>query len=169
MCIRDSLFFIKSNFIVAQNCSAPEIPEYSENFLFWPPSCWLEGNEGMPTSGPANFDDSAWVTDGFGNIGSSGSARINISQTNLNNEWFISPEIDLTGGPYDLIFEIAVTNALDFNASNFGSDDKVQLVFTIDGGASWTILETWDNTSSVSNTGQTILYDLSPYLSLIHI
>jgi len=156
--------YSNSNYFLSTTCT-PESPVYCQDFSQMsasPPYCWEEGNLGSPTSGPANNSDSGWKQDGFGNIGTSGAARIKIFRANLNNEWLISPEFDLSYGSWMLEFNIALTASVDTSPSNLGSDDKVTLVIT-DDGINWSILETWDNSSSISNLGQNHFYDLSNF------
>jgi len=79
------------------------------------------------------------------------------------SDWLISAPYDLSAGGYQLDFNISLTVWNSTNAGNLGSDDQVVLLISEDAGATWTTLLTWDNTSSVSNTGEGVSVDLTPY------
>ena len=70
---------------------------YSQDFSTFIPTCWTEYANGTPSTGPTGSAGlGAWTSDGFMNAGFSGAARINIYGTSSgDNDWLISPEIDL--------------------------------------------------------------------------
>ena len=137
-------------------------PDYIEDFASMtssnPPSCWEEGSG--PVTGPTSTGSSTWVSDGFANNGSSGSARINLYSAS-HKEWLMSPLFDLSAGGYELKFDVAVTAFSGTAASAMGSDDEVQLLYTEDGGTTWTNLMTWDASNTPSNTGDAIQINLA--------
>ncbi|HIP47467.1 MAG TPA: T9SS type A sorting domain-containing protein [Lutibacter sp.] len=50
-------------------------------------------------------------------------------------------------------FTLALTQHNSTDAAVLGSDDQIQLVYSLDYGKTWVEIQTWDNTSSISNTG----------------
>ena len=135
-------------------------PDYSEDFTDFLPGCWEEAQG--PASGPTTTGSSTWTSDGFANNGTTGSARVNL-YSNSHEEWLISPVFDLSGGNYELSFDVAVTAYSDDTASPMGSDDEVQLLVSTDNGATWSSLMTWNASNTPSNTGDNITFGLSNY------
>ena len=136
-------------------------PDYLEDFTVFLPDCWDE-NTG-PVTGPTGTPGtSAWIADGFGNNGSTGSARVNLYNT-AHQEWLITPNFDLSAGGYELNFDVAVTAFSGTGPSAMGSDDEVQLLVTTDGGNTWSNLMTWNTGNTPSNTGDNITIDISTY------
>ncbi|MBC2845470.1 T9SS type A sorting domain-containing protein [Winogradskyella flava] len=153
-------------FAFSTPCSA-FVPDYLESFdVSVAPDCWLEAGSGDPTTGPSDFGSGFWNHDEFANIGSTNnSAQINL-YTDNREDWLISPMFDLSGGSYELVYTVALT---DFGNSNppelngMGSDDEVQVLISDDGGASWTNLITYNQSSFPSETGDVETFDLSAY------
>ncbi len=136
-------------------------PDYLEDFTTFLPNCWDE-NTG-PVTGPTGTSGiSAWTSDGFANNGTTGSARINLYSTS-HQDWLITPNFDLTGGGFELNFDVAVTTYSGTGSSNMGSDDEVQLLVTTDGGITWSNLMTWNTGNTPSNTGDNTTVDISAY------
>jgi len=170
------------DFYVQSNCGAGDLsefvggtsfqtecavytPDYLEDFTDFVPNCWEEAGEGLPSDGPSNFDTSNWSDDEYLNAGTNMAVNINL-YTNSREEWLISPSFDLSGGIYELIYNVALT---DYNNSDvpegagMGSDDEVQVLITQDNGATWENLITYNQASYPSNTGDTEVIDLSAY------
>ena len=53
-------------------------------------------------------------------------------------------------------FTIALTQHNATDVANLGSDDQIQLLYSLDFGKTWQNLRTWDTSSSISNTGDFI-------------
>jgi hypothetical protein len=139
-------------------------PDYIEQFDTIIPDCWDEADSGDATTGPGDFGGGAWIADEFINIGTNdGAYKINLFTTG-KSDWILSPEFDLTGGPFQVEFDFAITNWNSSTvAGTLGSDDIVQLLITQDGGTSWTPLLTYDNTSVVPLPGITPVVTLEAY------
>ncbi|WP_411894072.1 gliding motility-associated C-terminal domain-containing protein [Winogradskyella sp. A2] len=147
------------------------VPDYLEDFTTIIPNCWDEASNGDPTTGPTDLGDGAWLADEFLNIGTAdGAYKINLFSTG-KSDWIISPQFDLTGGPFQVEFDFAITNWNSSTvAGTLGSDDSVQFLMTTDNGATWTPLITYDSTSVVpipgihpvvdltANSGQTVQF-----------
>ncbi len=138
-------------------------PEYLEDFTDIIPDCWDEAGNGDATTGPMDLGAGDWVPDGFLNNGFDGAYKINLWLA-AKSDWILSPQFDLTGGPYQLDFDFAIMEfGSTTDAGTLGSDDIVQLLISTDNGASWTALQTWDNTSVIPATGTQIVQDLTTY------
>ena len=145
------------------------VPEVMEAFDSYPPNCWSEANGQLGSV--VTEGGSSWTSDGFANNGSTGAAKMNIYSTG-RNEWMISPSIDLSGGSYQLEFDIALTAYASSSAGTMGSDDTVAVVISTDNGATWdmaNVVALWDGTSTISNTGQTEIIDLSAYSGTVKV
>ncbi len=138
-------------------------PAYLEDFTTFAPACWDEANSGDPTIGPMAIGTGEWIADGFGSVGTTGAARINLY--NLGTEdWLLSPQFDLSvPGPWELVFDIALTEFNNTNPTTLGSDDEVQLLVSTDGGATWVNMMTWNASTPISNTGDQIIFPLAAY------
>ncbi len=145
----------------AQNC-AGIIPTYAENFDTFPPTCWQEATGGSATSGPPTFGSSAWTVEEFAHDLSTGGGAVNILMSGSGTrDWLVTPEFDLSGGGYEMNFDSAVTAVDNEGVGVIGSDDFFALVFTPDGGTTWSILYTIDASTDVSNTRDGNTIDLS--------
>ena len=143
-------------------CSA-FTPNYTNNFDSFPGTCWTLANGGTPATGPGTGTTNYWAVDGFLNSGTTGAAKINLYSNNRNG-WMISPTFDLSTGGYRVKFDFGATN---YNATtavtSMGADDLVQFVVSTDGGTTWTVLQTWDNSNIPSNTSNTYILNLTSY------
>ena len=103
------------------------VPDYIEDFTTIIPDCWDEADSGDPTSGPSDLGAGSWTADEFLNIGTGdGAYKINLFTTG-KSDWIISPQFDLTGGPFQVEFDFAITNWTSRTvAGPLGSDDVVQ-------------------------------------------
>lgn len=147
------------SFITLCGAITPPNTEMFNNFL---PDCWNEANDGNPMTGPTGLGSGDWVADGFGNVGSTGSARVNLYNVGTS-DWLLSPTYDLSGGSgYAVDFDIAFTTFSGTAAGTMGTDDTVQLLIS-DNGGPWTALITWDSSTTISNTGQNEMTDLTGY------
>ncbi|MDG5490910.1 choice-of-anchor L domain-containing protein [Psychroserpens sp. SPM9] len=139
------------------------IPEYVENFETIVPDCWDEATDGDATTGPVGLGEGAWVADGFLNNGFTGAYKVNLWQ-NFKSDWILTPQFDLTGGPFQVDFDFGIMEfGSPTEAGTLGSDDTVELLISTDNGVSWTNLMTWDNTSVVPATGTQVVADLTAY------
>lgn len=139
------------------------MPDYLEDFTVIPADCWDEADAGDPTSGPQNLGAGSWVADGYLNNGTTGAYKINLYAAS-KSDWILSPQIDLTGVPFQVEFDFAVLNwGSTTVAGSLGSDDQVQFLMSTDSGATWTALASWDNTSVFTPTGSHYVFDLTAY------
>ena len=148
------------NFTTA--CAIYTVPA-TEDFTTYVPGCWQEADNGDLTAGPATFGTSGWIVDGFGNVGTTGAARINIWTTGTN-DWILSPLYSIPATGYELKFDAAATQFGSTNAptSAWESDDFVEVLVST-GTTNWTVLYTYNDTNVPSNTGTTNIIDLDAY------
>ncbi|WP_298756054.1 choice-of-anchor L domain-containing protein [uncultured Psychroserpens sp.] len=139
------------------------VPEYLEDFTTIIPDCWDEAADGDATTGPTNLGGGDWGPDGFLNNGFDGAYKINLWQA-AKSDWILSPQFDLTGGPFQVDFDFGIMQfGSSTNAGTLGSDDTVQLFISTDNGTSWVDLITFDNTSVIPVTGTQVVADLTAY------
>lgn len=139
------------------------IPDYLEQFDTIIPDCWDEADSGDATTGPGDLGAGAWGADGFLNNGFTGAYKINLWVAS-KSDWILSPQFDLTGGPFQVEFDFGIMQfGSTTNAGTLGSDDTVQLLITNDNGTTWTPLLTYDSTSVVPATGEHPVVTLEAY------
>jgi gliding motility-associated-like protein len=140
------------------------VPDYIEQFDTIIPQCWDEADSGDATTGPGDLGAGSWIADEFANLGADdGAYKINLF-TNTKSDWILSPQFDLTGGPFQVEFDFAITNWNSSTvAGTLGSDDIVQLLITNDNGVTWIPLLTYDSTSTVPLPGITPVVTLEAY------
>ncbi|MCD1118056.1 T9SS type A sorting domain-containing protein [Chryseobacterium turcicum] len=142
------------------------IPNFTFDFTGGINDCWQEADSGTPSTTPSGtYSD--WYEDGFLNNGFDGAMAINLYTSSWFPEtfdsWIITPEFNLSAGGYRVKFDYGLTEFGDETSGSFGSDDVVQFVVSQDGGATWTVLQTWNNSSNVSNNSTQYSYDLTSY------
>lgn len=140
-------------------------PPYLESFEDFVPECWSEASSGLPADGPMEPGAGSWAADGFGNVGNSGAARINI-YSDFIEDWLLSPTFNLAGGNFQAEFDFALTQFANTNPSVLGSDDEVQFLISVDNGASWTAIQTWTAADNIPAEGQKLVYDLTAYADM---
>ncbi len=154
-------------------------PDYYEPINTYLPNCWSEAQGQL--AAPVTFTStttSYWNQDGFGNVGTTGAAGVNIYST-LHYEWLISPEIDLgsSGTDYQLEFDLALTAYASTGApGTTGTDDKFVVVISTDAGVTWSsvnALRTWNNSgspyvyNSIPPTGTHVTIPLTGYTGVV--
>ena len=121
----------------------PQLEDFSGGFL--PNSCWEEAGDGTPATGPSGFGTSSWFNDGFGNVGFTGAVKVNLYTTG-KNEWAITPQYDLSiGGRFQVEFDFGVFDWPTTTPGTLGSDDRVELLISRNGGTSWSSLVNYNN------------------------
>ncbi|MFK8046490.1 MAG: GEVED domain-containing protein [Crocinitomicaceae bacterium] len=148
-------------------------PNYTEDFSTFLPACWEEaqGVLGATNTTFSSTTSSSWVQDGFGNVGTTGAARMEIYSTG-RDEWLISPSIDLGTGatPYQLEFDVALTTWNNTNADVLGTDDTLAVVISTDNGVTWSntnILQLYTTGSEPSATGDFTVVPLTGYTGVV--
>ncbi len=136
-------------------------PSNTDFTLNPPTDCWSQAGNGTPSEGPTG-STSSWIAGrSFNGVPSN---KVNLYNTG-DEEWLISPIYAIpTGDAHELILTLAVTDynsASEDAAGMAGTDDQVQLLQTLDGGTTWTSLETWDSSNEPAYTGTAYTIDLT--------
>lgn len=134
-------------------------PPYTNDFSNLNASCWSQASGGSATGGPSG-SNANWVDDGFLNNGTTGAAKINL-YSNSTQGWLITPTFNLTGGSYDLKFDYGMTAWNTTNAATLGSDDVVQVLMSNNNGATWSVVQTWNASTVISNTSTQFTYTVT--------
>ncbi len=130
---------------------------------FLPSQCWLKGDNGNLTAGPATFGTNDFYVDGFANVGTTGSFAYNIWQS-FANDWIISPQFTIPATGYELKFDAAAANYGSTTAvTDWESDDSVEVLVSATGTTNWTVLSTFNASNVPSNTGSVNIIDLDAY------
>ena len=140
-------------------------PSYTEDFSSYTPTCWTEASGRLNTATTLSGTSSDWGADGFLNSGTTGSARMNIWST-TKDEWLLSPIIDLGTTAYQLEFDAGLTAFSSSGTELMGVDDTLAVVISLDSGDTWSsanILKLYVDGNQPSNTGETVIIDLTPY------
>jgi hypothetical protein len=154
-----------SFFTLCAPITPPSIEDFSAGFL--PTPCWDQATGGNAATGPTTLGTSRWIADGFDNTTSTGAFKINM-YTASANEWALSPQYDLsTAGNLQVEFDFAVFAWNTANPASLGSDDRVELLISTDGGVTWTALQTFDNTYVTPAGGSKVIQSLAAYTGIV--
>lgn len=131
-----------------------------------PDACWSEATEGEIVDGPSSFGSSNWYASQYMSGGET--IQTNVINLYFNNfrEWLVSPNFDIPAtGNYQLDISVIHGGTTDMTVEEpFGSDDEVQLLMTIDNGATWTNLRTWNSSNDPGIAGEDYVQDLTAAL-----
>src|SRR5690606_21462634 len=157
-------------FVFATPCLAISA-RYLFDFAYYLDDCWEEANGRFGSSSTINYGTSDWAEDGFGNITTTGSARMNIYST-TKDEWIVSPTIDLGTGanPQQVEFDVILTDYTGTGPDIMGPDDSLAVVISTDNGATWStanILKVWTAGNQPSNSGVDIKLSLAGYSGVV--
>jgi predicted heme/steroid binding protein len=139
-------------------------------------TCWEQATAGELQTGPSSLGSSDW-RDGRAYTNYNGtvvnSTAINLF-SNVDREWLMLDYYDLSGTANDVLtVEVAVTDYTFSGTSAatasdaMGSDDEVHLLVSEDRGATWSVLKTWDSTTSPVATGERSYIDISAYNGVV--
>lgn len=147
-------------------CDALSVP-HLETFNTFLPSCWQAADNGNLTTGPDTFGTSSWAADGFGNTSGTGAFKINIDFTG-DNDWVISPVVNIPATGYELKYDAAATQYAQTVAPTtaWESDDFVEVLVSTSGMNNWTVLYTYNNTNVPATTGTNNIIDLDAYAGM---
>ena len=130
---------------------------------FLPSACWIKGDNGSLTAGPATFGTSNWFADGLGNNGTTGAVKYNLFVASAN-DWIISPQFTIPATGYELKFDAAAANfGVTTAVTNWEADDFVEVLVSSTGTTNWTPLYTYNNTNVPAPAGVPNIIDLDAY------
>jgi hypothetical protein len=142
------------------------------DFATFPGICWEEGDNTDVATGPNGLNGD-WQADDFGNDTANvfgQAARVNIWNSGGDNDWLVSPEIDLGTNPATALsatFDVALTAFAATTTGNFGSDDQVQFLITTDSGVTWNIIKTYEAADNLPAAGQLETFPLGAYSGVV--
>jgi len=139
---------------------------FSENFDGdYLPLCWSEATGDVPS--PV-LGSSAWgQSTNFANAsGNSPGVKMNLYLT--DNDWLISPEIDLGAGDKQVTFKVAATNWNGTNPVTMSAEDKVYvLIGTSDNWDLANAITIYTDVNSPSNTGDNETFALTGWSGVV--
>ncbi len=140
------------------------LPHLEPFNTFLPSVCWLRGDNGDLTAGPATFGTNSWKEDGFSNNGTTGSIAYNHYTTGAN-DWIVSPQFTIPATGYELKFDAALTqwNGTVAPTNAWDTDDRVEVLLSSTGTTNWTVLFTYNNLNVPAPAGTPNIIDLDAY------
>ena len=166
-CSTDSSILVGPYFFTTP-CAAlspPQLQDFSSGFP--PNACWDEADNGDPGTGPSGLGSGTWITDGFANIGTTGAVRIYLYGT-AQSDWILSPQYDIsTGGPYQVELDFGIFNLSSSAPGQLGSDDRVELLISDDGGASWIPLTNWNSSYVTAPNGNHEIISIANFTGIV--
>ena len=147
---------------------ASYIPFYLEDFSTFtfagPPTCWNKFADGNLSTGPSGAINSGdWYDDLWLNGPSNVAAKINLYGT-FPKGWLVSPVFDLSAGGYEVKYDVGTTQwnqTGPINGGVMGSDDFVYLLMSVNGGSTWTTMETYNAANTPPNSGITEVLNIT--------
>ena len=152
------------------------VPPFTQDFEGgYPPASWTRFSGLLEETSVLTTTTAGWIQDDFGNITDpvNKAARNNIYGSSRKH-WLVTPPINLGDGTmtYQIDFDLALTQYANTNPATLGEDDKFAVVISVDNGLTWSnlnVLEMWDNSSVISNTGQHEVISLAGYTGIVKI
>ena len=139
------------------------------------PKGWTESNALAANPTPLGTNSSAWMVDGFLNVGTTGAVRNQVPANSVATQgWTITPGIDLGDVSHTTFFEwnMGMTLANGTQAAVMGSDDSLLVLISTDNGSTWNrsqALAKYHRNSGLSPFGGTYSVNLSAYTGLVKI
>lgn len=143
---------------------APFIPDYTQDFATFVPTCWRRADAGTIATGPTGTGTGFWAADGFLNNTTTGAIKANLFTPNRIG-WIISPIFNLSAGGYQVKYDVGATNYAVTTPATIGSDDKVDFAMSTDGGLTWTSLELFNAANTPTNVSTTKVYNIATVTS----
>jgi hypothetical protein len=142
----------------------------------FPPTNWRKFFGTIAEANPVPTTANTWYHGYFGNdlsLPEFNSAGIRIGGLSVNH-WLFTPPIDLGTGQidYKLTFNLSFTQDIGTGPATMLANQKFGVVISPDGGLTWNdtnVLQWWNSTTPISNTGETVIIDLAAYTGRIMI
>ena len=137
------------------------------------PKGWTERNAVAANPTAIGTNTSAWMVDGFLNVGTTGAVRNQVPVTsNATQGWTITPSIDLGDLAHTTYFQwnMGATAANGTASGVLGSDDTLFVFVSTDNGTTWNrsqALAKFHRGSGLSRFGGTYTVNLSAYTGLV--
>jgi hypothetical protein len=136
---------------------------------------WTERNALAANPTPAGTSTSAWMEDGYRNVGTTGAVRNNVPLTSNNTQgWTITPSLDLGNVAHTTFLEwdMAATLGSGTAAGIMGNDDTLFVLISTNNGTTWNrnqALAKYHRMSGISPTGGRYSLNLSAYTGLVKV
>ncbi len=137
------------------------------------PKGWTERNAVAANPTAIGTNTSAWMVDGFLNVGTTGAVRNQVPVTsNATQGWTITPSIDLGDVAHTTYFQwdMGATAANGTASGVLGTDDTLFVFISTDNGTTWNrsqALAKYHRGSGLSRFGGTYTVNLSAYTGLV--
>ncbi len=137
------------------------------------PKGWTERNAVAANPTAIGTNTSAWMVDGFLNVGTTGAVRNQVPVTsNATQGWTITPSIDLGDVAHTTYFQwdMGATAANGTASGVLGTDDTLFVLISTDNGTTWNrsqALAKYHRGSGLSRFGGTYTVNLSAYTGLV--
>lgn len=137
------------------------------------PKGWTERNAVAANPTAIGTNTSAWMLDGFLNVGATGAVRNQVPVTsNATQGWTITPSIDLGDVAHTTHFrwDMGATVANGTTSAVLGTDDTLFVFISTDNGTTWNrnqALAKYHRGSGLSRFGGTYSVNLSAYTGLV--
>ena len=139
------------------------------------PKGWTERNAVAANPTAIGTNTSAWMVDGYLNVGTTGAVRNQVPVTSIATQgWTITPSIDLGNVAHTTYFEwdMGAKIANGNTAAVLGNDDSLFVFISTDNGTTWNrnqALVKFHRGSGLSPFGGTYSVNLSSYTGLVKI
>jgi hypothetical protein len=139
------------------------------------PKGWTERNAVAANPTAIGTNTSAWMVDGYLNVGTTGAVRNQVPVTSIATQgWTITPSIDLGNVAHTTYFEwdMGAKIANGNTAAVLGNDDSLFVFISTDNGTTWNrnqALAKYHRGSGLSPFGGTYSVNLSSYTGLVKI
>ena len=139
------------------------------------PKGWTERNAVAANPTAIGTNASAWMVDGYLNVGTTGAVRNQVPVTSIATQgWTITPSIDLGNVAHTTYFEwdMGAKIANGNTAAVLGNDDSLFVFISTDNGTTWNrnqALAKFHRGSGLSPFGGTYSVNLSSYTGLVKI
>lgn len=137
------------------------------------PRGWTERNAVAANPTPTGTNTSAWMLDGFLNVGTTGAVRNQVPVTsNATQGWTITPSIDLGDVAHTTHFQwtMGATVANGTASGVLGNDDTLFVFISTNNGTTWNrsqALAKYHRGTGLSRFGGTYSVNLSAYTGLV--
>jgi hypothetical protein len=139
------------------------------------PMSWTELNALAANPTATGTSTSAWLEDGFLNVGTTGAVRNNVPLTSSTTQgWTITPSLDLGNVAHTTYFEwdMGATLGSAATAGILGNDDTLFVLISTNNGTTWNrnqALAKYHRLSGISPTGGRYSLNLSAYTGLVKV
>ncbi|MBE0638748.1 MAG: choice-of-anchor J domain-containing protein [Bacteroidales bacterium] len=136
----------------------------------FPPAGWRKFAGNITMGNPVPSTSANWYHGKFGNdpdLPENNSAAFRLVAI-ANYQWLMTPPIELgeSAQDYQLKFDLAFTADNGTGPATIGAGQKFGVVVSLDGGMTWSqdnVLQWWNSSTPISNTGETVIIDLQGY------